>query len=329
MAAPDPPKLPGIHHVSAICGDPQRNVDFYAGLLGMRLVKRTVNFDDPGSYHLYYGDGEGTPGTLLTFFAWTRLPPMSVAHGRPGAGQIGTVALAVPAGSADFWVDRLAAAAVDFEGPEQRFGETVVSLTDPDGLRVELVAGGGGPAAPWVGAGVPAEHAVRGVHGVSLCLSGFERSASMLTGVLGMAREGEEGSRFRFRAGDGSRSAAVDLLVQPDARPGRMGIGSVHHVAFRAPSPEVEERWRTILAAEGHDVTPVLDRQYFRSIYFREPGGVILEIATDGPGFTVDEKPEALGTALMLPPWLEARRARIETGLPEIRPPRTPAGASW
>lgn len=313
--------IPGIHHVTALCGDPQLNIDFYAGLLGLRLVKKTVNFDDPGTYHLYYGDGLGSPGTIMTFFAWL-LPPGVTSRGRQGTGQIVATSFLVPEPSLEFWIDRLAAAAIDFDGPAGRFGEQVISLTDPDGLPLEIVARGGGRVpAPWRGAPIPEEHAIRGFAGATLCLDGFERTARLLTETMGCRPAGEEGSRFRFQVGEGGDLAFVDLFCQPEGEPGRMGIGAVHHIAWRAATDEAQTAWRRVLAQAGMDVTPVLDRQYFRSIYYREPGGVLFEIATDPPGFTVDEPAALLGTRLMLPPWLEPRRKAIEARLPEVRIP--------
>jgi catechol 2,3-dioxygenase-like lactoylglutathione lyase family enzyme len=321
MGGPTAPVIPGIHHITAICGEPQRNVDFYAGTLGLRLVKRTVNFDDPGSYHLYYGDGLGTPGTIMTFFAWI-LPPTVTAAARQGTGQITATPFRVPAASLDYWVERLARAGVDFDGPEARFGEPVVSLRDPDGLPLEVVAGAGGPLrAAWTDGPVPVEHAIRGFAGATLCLDGYERTAALLTGTMGFRPAGREGSRFRFQVGEGDDAAMIDLHCQPEGDPGRMGIGAVHHIAWRTPTGEEQREWRRVLAAAGLDVTPVLDREYFESIYYREPGGVLFEIATDPPGFTVDEAPEELGTQLKLPPWLAPRRARIEARLPAVRLP--------
>jgi glyoxalase family protein len=321
MAETTPPPIPGIHHITAICGDPQRNLDFYSGLLGLRLVKKTVNFDDPGSYHLYYGDGTGSPGTILTFFAWM-LPPMVSAQARQGTGQVTATPFSIPPESLDFWIDRFAGAAVDFQGPEERFGTSVVSLLDPDGLPLELVARAGiAPREQWQSGPVPTKHAIRGFAGATLCLAGYERTARLLTDTLGLHHVGQEGSRFRFRAGEGEGAAMIDLHCQPDGEAGRMGIGAVHHIAWRTPSDEGQREWRRVLAAAGLDVTPVLDRQYFQSIYFREPGGVLFEVATDPPGFTVDEPPARLGTELKLPPWLESRRARIEARLPDLRPP--------
>jgi glyoxalase family protein len=314
------PGMPGIHHVTAICGDPQRNVDFYVGLLGLRLVKKTVNFDDPGTYHLYYGDGLGSPGTIMTFFAWT-LPPTVSARARPGTGQITATPFQIPVSSVDFWIDRLAEAGVDFLGPEERFGEPVIVVRDPDDLPIELVARGAGDLrAPWPEGPVPTEHAIRGIAGATLSLAGYERTARLLTEVMGFRDAGGEGSRFRFQVGDGEDAAMIDLVCQPEGERGRMGIGAVHHIAWRARSAEDQLGWRRHLVAAGFDVTPVLDRNYFESIYYREPGGVLFEIATDPPGFTADESPDELGTELKLPPWLERRRAEIEARLPEVRP---------
>jgi catechol 2,3-dioxygenase-like lactoylglutathione lyase family enzyme len=321
MSEPSTPNLPGIHHISAICGDPQRNLDFYVGLLGLRLVKKTVNFDDPGSYHLYYGDGLGSPGSILTFFVWI-LPPMVRARARQGTGQISATPLWIPEGSLDFWIDRLARAGVEFAAPETRFGESVLSLEDPDGLPLELVARAGSVLrAPWTESPVPAEHAIRGFSGATLQLDGYERTARILRETMGFREVGQEGSRFRFQLGAGGDEATIDLLCHPEGEPGRMGIGAVHHIAWRARDPAAQLEWRQLLIAAGLDATPVLDRKYFESIYFREPGGVLFEIATDGPGFAADEAPGELGKHLELPTWLEPRRERLEAKLPPVRVP--------
>lgn len=326
MAGSAPPRMPGIHHITAICGDPQRNLDFYMGVLGLRLVKKTVNFDDPGTYHLYYGDGLGSPGTIMTFFAWL-LPPMVQANARQGTGQITATPFSVPADSLDFWVDRLVAAGVDFDGPDTRFDESVIALVDPDGLPLELVARDAGAVrAPWSEGPVPVEHAIRGFAGATLCLAGYERTAALLTETIGLRQVAEEGSRFRFQVGAGDDAAMIDLLCHPEGEPGRMGIGAVHHIAWRAASIDEQLAWREALARVGRDVTPVLDRNYFTSIYYREPGGVLFEIATDPPGFTVDESARDLGTHLKLPEWLEPRRERLEAKLPELRLPVTARG---
>jgi glyoxalase family protein len=309
----------GIHHVTAICGDPRRNVDFYSGLLGLRLVKKTVNFDDPGSYHLYYGDGIGAPGTILTFFAWTAVPPMAPARGRVGTGQITRTAFAIPSAALEWWVDRLASRAVEFDGPFRRFDEEVIALLDPDGFVVELVTSDRADLpTPWVEGPVPPERAVRRVHGVSIAVPRREASAKLLVDILGLREGRDDGQRFRFLAGSDGEEASVDLLVDPDGNQGRMGIGAIHHVAWRARDRAHQDRLREALVAAGYEVSEVFDRNYFHSIYFREPGGVVFEIATDAPGFTADESREGLGEALKLPPWLEPRRERIEARLPAL-----------
>jgi catechol 2,3-dioxygenase-like lactoylglutathione lyase family enzyme len=321
MAGGKTPVLPGIHHITAICSDPQRNVDFYAGLLGLRLVKQTVNFDDPGTYHLYYGDGTGSPGTIMTFFAWI-LPPMVSAKARQGTGQLTATPFSIPESSLDYWIGRFADADAAFEGPHRRFDEQVISLRDPDGLSLEVVTRGEGQATQsWAGGPVPAEHAIRGFGGATLSLAGYERTAALLTETMGLREVGAEGSRFRFAVGTGADAAMIDLLCRPEGEPGRMGIGAVHHLAWRARSDDEQLAWRGVVMNAGLDITPVLDRKYFRSVYYREPGGVLFEIATDHPGFTIDESPAELGTHLMLPEWLESRRARIEAKLPGLRPP--------
>ena len=317
MTAP----LPGIHHVTAIASDPQRNVDFYTGVLGLRLVKLTVNFDDPGAYHLYYGDAVGHPGTLLTFFAWPGAP-----QGRQGTGQVASTAFSIPPGALDYWVERLNGRGIAVEGPTSRFGaqggEQVLALTDPDGLLLELVAHPAAHERPgWQKGPVPAEHAIRGLHGVTLWEAGYEHTATFLTETLGFRLLAEEGSVFRYGVGAGGPGALVDVRCAPDLGRGVVAVGTVHHVAWRTPSDADQRAWRQTIAGSGRDVTPVLDRQYFHSIYFHEPGGVLFEIATDPPGFTIDEPADELGTHLKLPPWLEPRRARLERLLPPLRLP--------
>ena len=308
----------GIHHVTAIATDPQRNLDFYAGTLGLRLVKRTVNFDDPGTYHFYFGDERGTPGTLITFFPWPR-----AVRGSRGAGQATATGFSVPAESFGWWVDRLRAAGAAVEDPAERLGEEVVTFLDPDGLELEIVADpAAGALPPWDGGPVPPGHALRRLHSVTLSIQGFEKTSDLLTPGLGVRAAGEAGSRFRFEVGEGGAGARVDLLSVPDAPFGRVAAGTVHHVAWRVADDVSQRRWRDRLVALGRDVTPILDRQYFHSIYFREPGGVLLEIATDPPGFALDEPITDLGHHLRLPLWLEPNRARIEENLPPIDLPR-------
>jgi glyoxalase family protein len=306
----------GIHHVTAIAGEPQPNVDFYVGLLALRMVKKTVNFDDPGTYHLYYGDGAGTPGSIMTFFPWAGAP-----RGRIGAGQLTVTAFSVPAASLGYWTERLVETRVRFEKPEDRFGETVLRFPDPDGLRLELVAAGEDDREGWADGPVPAEDAVRGFHHVTLVVADPSRTAKLVTGTLGFRQTGEAEGRTRYEAGEGGPGNTVDVADGTGFPRGRMGVGTVHHIAFRVPDEETQLELRAKVAALGYNVTPVLDRNYFCSIYFREPGGVLFEIATDPPGFTVDEEPEHLGETIRLPPWLETQRDRIEGALPPIHIP--------
>lgn len=307
----------GIHHVTAIAGDAQQNLDFYTGLLGLRLVKRTVNFDDPGTYHLYYGDEQGSPGTIMTFFPWKGAP-----RGSLGAGQTGTTAFSVPEGSLGFWGDRLRAAGLPVEGPATRFDEEVLSFPDPDGLRLELVAHSGVvDTAPWSDGPIPSAHAIRSFHGVTLIERSLEETAGVLTQNLGFEEVASAGSRYRFQAADGGPASRVDIVVRPEEGFGRIAVGSVHHVAFRIASDEEQDRWRNEALETGLDVTTMRDRNYFHSLYFREPGGVLFEIATDPPGFTVDETLEQLGSTLRLPEWLESRREVLERTLQPLSVP--------
>ena len=312
----------GIHHVTAIASDPQRNLDFYAGILGMRLVKRTVNFDDPTTYHFYFGDAEGTPGTILTFFPWP-----DARRGRQGSGQIAVASFAIVPSSVGFWIERFIKYHVEFSQPVSRFDEErVIAFKDPDGLMVELVAH---PSAEvrtgWETRAVPAEHSIRGLYSVTLWQESCELTGKLLTDQLGFHAVREQASIFRYAAGladDGVHSGSiVDLRCVPGLWPGVMGAGTIHHVAFRAPDDAAQAEMRTDLVALGYNVTPVIDRDYFHSVYFREPGGVLFEIATDPPGFTVDEPADSLGQSLKLPQWLEPRRFEIEALLPNIRLP--------
>ena len=305
----------GIHHVTAISGAPQRNVDFYAGTLGLRLVKKTVNFDDPETYHLYYGDGAGSPGTIMTFFPWAHAP-----GGRIGAGQPVVTSFSIPAASLGYWTERMIEMGVRFEKPRDRFGDTVLSFEDPDRLRIELVATEDGRQGRS-GGPVQDEHSVRGFHHVALAVETTERTARLMTDTLGFWRADKAEGRIRLAAGEGGPGDLVDVVNAAGFPHGSMGVGTVHHVAFRVPDEQTQLALREEIAALGYNVTPVLDRNYFRSIYFREPGGVLFEIATDPPGFAVDEAEEELGTHLMLPPWLETRRDRLEEVLPPLHVP--------
>jgi glyoxalase family protein len=302
----------GIHHVTAISGGPQRNVDFYAGTMGLRLVKKTVNFDDPETYHLYYGDGAGSPGTIMTFFPWAHAP-----GGRIGAGQLVVTSFSIPTASLGYWTERLVEKGVRFERPRDRFGDTVISFEDPDHLRIELVAAQDGRPG-WSGGPVRAEHSVRGFHHVSLAVEEPERTAGLMTESLGFRQVDEAEGRIRLSAGEDTPGTLVDVVNAAGFPRGSMGVGTVHHVAFRVPDEETQLAVRAEISALGYSVTPVLDRNYFRSIYFREPGGVLFEIATDGPGFATDEDVAHLGERLSLPPFLEDRREEIEAGLDPI-----------
>ncbi|PSP97506.1 ring-cleaving dioxygenase [Halobacteriales archaeon QS_5_70_17] len=302
------PAVPGIHHVTAIAGDPRKNRAFYTGTLGLRFVKRTVNFDDPGTYHLYYGDEVGTPGTALTFF-----PFEGARQGRVGAGQTGATAFVIPEGAIDYWIDRFDERGVDREDPIERFGERVLPFRDPDSQPLELIEGATDEAVrPWTEE-VPEASAIRGFHGVTLLSGDVEATARVLE-TMGYEQRGEEGDRTRYRA-PGDRAAVVDLA---GADRGVQGAGTVHHVAFRTADGESQQAWRERLTDAGMRVTEVKDRRYFRSVYFREPGGVLFEIATEGPGFTRDEGLDDLGEELKLPPWLENDREAIAADLPAI-----------
>ncbi len=301
----------GIHHVTALSGRLDRTLDFYGGVLGLRLVKRTVNYDDPQTYHLYFGDEVGRPGTILTFFPWP-----DGARGRIGLGQAAVTGFLIPEPSLSFWLERLLAAGVAYQGPVRRFGEQVLSFADPDGMQLELVASGAGAQLPvWGGGRVPAEHAIRGFHGVTLWLNGDPGTQDLLVGPLGFQVLDEEAGRVRLTGGT-SPGGIVDLRQVGGFWRGAGGIGTVHHVAFRAPTEAAQEDIRRRLVEADVATTPVRDRQYFRFIYFREPSGVLFEVAIDAPGFTVDEPSGRLGRRLTLPAWLEPDRARIEAGLP-------------
>ncbi|EMA54807.1 ring-cleaving dioxygenase [Halococcus salifodinae] len=307
-------ETPGLHHVTSIASDPQRNVDFYTEVLGLRLVKRTVNFDDKYTYHLYYGDEVGNPGTVVTFF-----PFEGGRQGRVGRGQTSATAFVVPEESVDYWVDRLESRDVDVDTPHTRFDETVVPFRDHDGQPLELVTGTS-DIEPWDDGPVPVDNAIRGFHSVTLDSRNPEQTKAVLE-TLGYESTAQDGDRTRYRAsGNGNRDSFIDVLARQDAPRSQQGVGTVHHVAFRTPDTQTQEEWREQLSEIGLQVTPQKDRQYFKSIYFREPGGILFEIATDGPGFTRDESVSELGAELKLPPWLEYDRAMLEERLPEIEP---------
>ena len=321
-------RIAGLHHVTAIASDPQRNLDFYIGLLGLRLVKRTVNFDDPGTYHFYFGDARGTAGTILTFFPWP-----GARRGHRGVGQIEATAFAISPDSIGYWLDRFKEQHVTAEKTGTRFGEDVIRFADPDGLLLELVASpveaGVSPAnarrfatESWTNSPVPAEHSLRGFHSVSAALEGYERTAKLLTDSFGYRLAEESGNRFRFVAPtESGPGRIVDLLCMPDGRAAHVAAGSVHHIAFRAKDNAEQLQWREHLVELGYNVTPVIDRTYSHSIYFREPGGILFEIATEPPGFMLDETLDELGSKLRLPPWMEPARPEIEQVLPPVKIP--------
>lgn len=308
-----PHPVPGLHHVTALSGAPQDNLDFMIRTLDQRFIKRTVNFDAPDTYHLYYGDRDAAPGSVMTFF-----PFVDAGPGRAGNGMASAVAYAVPMGGLDAWIDHFAATGMDFEGPQDRFGERMLAIHAPDGLCVELIETD--RAAPS-DAALPDD----GFHSVTLHLDAPDQTLRLLEDLFGYTHEGEatEGTatRHRLLTPARGRASTLDILVAPDRPAGRQGAGTIHHIAFRAADDADQLEWRERVRSMGLDVTPVVDRQYFNAIYFREPGGILFEIATDPPGFTVDEPMETLGQSLRLPPHYEPHRADIERQLPEIRVP--------
>ena len=310
-------RVNGLHHITAIAGPAQENLDFYAGVLGMRLVKKSVNQDDPGTYHLFYADAEGRPGTDLTFFPWAQMAPPRLGHGL--AVEVG---LEVPAGSLSYWGGRLERYGARIDPQETRFGELVLPLTDPHGLRLALVEASGKPPrpfTPWSDSPVPAEHQVRGLHSGRLWERDEPTTARFVTDVLGFESLGSEKgwTRYGFKDAWG----AVDVREKRDGGRGAWGVGAVHHLAWRVDDETHQLAVSAQIENAGTGATPVIDRFWFKSVYFREPGGVLFELATDGPGFAADEDPAHLGESLVLPPWLEPSRGRIEDVLPVLRMP--------
>jgi glyoxalase family protein len=313
--------MPGIHHVTAIAGNPSRNVNFYTRTLGLRLIKRTVNFDDPGTYHLYYGDERGKPGTILTFFPWEH-----AATGRNGSGMTEETAFRIPADSIGYWTHRLIEKGVSHKAIERRFGDPTLSFIDPDGMSLALVGIVGlSSELAWSDGTIPAEHAIRGFHGVTLMLDAAAPTGAILTDVFGFAERGREGAFVRYAADRTDPGGIVTIRETGGFLPARMGPGSVHHIAFRARDDVQQAEMAATARRHGLRPTEQLDRNYFRSVYFREPGGILFEIATDAPGFAIDEPVESLGRALKLPPFLESRRREIEAALPPIEPIETAA----
>ncbi len=304
-----------LHHVTATVGDAQEDLDFYTQLLGLRLVKRTVNFDNSAVYHFYYGTARGAPGTIMTTFPYKG---KGVREGEKGAGQVTVTSFSVPEGSLEFWRDRLAVAGIEVRDKGARMGADVIAFDDPSGLILELVAGVGDDRAPWATDDVRSENAIRGVFSVTLVVNQLDPTRELLEGALGFQMVDEEGHRIRFGLRGGGPGRILDVLHVPEASRGVNGIGTVHHVALAVETAEQQKAIQDDLRRRGYSVTDVRDRQYFQSIYFREPGGVLLEVATEGPGFLIDEAEAALGRELRLPPWEEPRREEIAAALPRI-----------
>ena len=316
-------QVTGLHHITCIAGDAQANVDFYSGVLGMRLVKKSVNQDSPGTYHLFYADGAGHPGTDITFFPWPEMRPA-----QPGVGLAMEVSLAIPLGTADYWADRLAEHHIRVGELETRHRTSALPFTDPHGLPLVLhETGDDREFTPWADSPVPAERQIRGLHSVRLWERDLALTSSFLTGVLGFVDAGTENEWTRFEIAGGGSGRYLELREIPDANRGRWGTGGVHHVAWRVPDLDTELKVREGIERARRRPTEVIDRFWFKSVYYREPGGVLFELATDGPGFGVDEDPARLGESLILPPWLEPKRAAIERGLPPVilRVPDEPA----
>lgn len=308
--ANDMKRTAGIHHITAIVGDPQRNIDFYAGVLGLRLVKKTINFDRPEVYHLYFGDEGGNPGTIMTFFPWPKTP-----KGRIGTGQVGVTCFAVPQESLSFWEERLKKFKVDYR-TATRFGETYLTFDDPDGLHIELVEREEGPPNPWNFGGILSKHAIKGFGGATLFSAKPHKTIELLEHVLGLECLGQEEDILRFKS-LAPIGNIIDIKLSATVR-GLMGAGTVHHIAWRAKDEIDHEEWRSEIQERGYHPTEILDRNYFKAMYFHEEGGILFEIATDPPGFTHDESKDELGSHLMLPSWLEPQREELESKLPPV-----------
>jgi len=304
-------KTDGIHHISAMVNDAQRTIDFYTGVLGLRMVKKTINFDRPEVYHLYFGNETGDPGTVITFFPWEKQ-----LKGRIGTGQVGVTAYMIPSGSISFWEGRLQKYQIAFLS-SSRYGETYLEFDDPDGLHIELVEHEEGPMNKSNATEIPAENAIKGFAGATLLSKYPHKTAEVLETILGLTCIGQEGEFLRFKA-DGQLGNIIDIKLSASVR-GLMGAGTVHHIAWRAMDEEQHQQWREVLAQREYYPTEILDRNYFKALYFHEGGGIRFEIATDPPGFTIDESLSELGRKLMLPTWLEEKREQLEKILPPIK----------
>ncbi len=304
----------GLHHVTTMAGDTQRNVDFYTQILGLRLVKKTINFDAPDVYHLYYGDEMGSPGSIITFFPYGA----DIPRGRKGVGQLTYTAYSVPMAGLSYWLERLHQFNIAYAGPTKRFAETYLRFEDYDGTGIELVFTDADKRPGWANGPVPAEFAIRGFYTVTLNEANADRTIDLLTQVMQHRPVAQEGNLSRFEAGTGGPGHYVDVQASPGDGRALPGAGSVHHVAFSTDSDETQVQIRQQLLDAGFHVTPVQDRNYFHSIYFREPGGILFEVATNPPGFAIDEPVASLGQSLKLPPQYESRRANLEAALPTI-----------
>ncbi|WP_423801782.1 ring-cleaving dioxygenase [Neobacillus sp. SAB-20_R2A] len=303
-------KTSGIHHISAMVNDAQRNIDFYAGVLGLRLIKKTINFDRPEVYHLYFGNETGNPGTVITFFPWEKQ-----LKGRIGTGQVGVTSYIIPKGSLPFWKKRFEKFNIESTS-SIRFGEKYLRFNDPDGLLLELVESDEGPTNQWSFGGVQADNAIKGFSGAILNSAQPHKTTDVLENVMGLECIGQDGDYLRFKA-EGHLGNTIDIQLTPSVR-GLMGAGTVHHIAWRAKNEEDHRRWKSLLEENGYHPTEILDRNYFKAIYFHEQGGILFEIATDPPGFSVDEPVAKLGQKLMLPSWLESKREELEETLPPV-----------
>jgi glyoxalase family protein len=313
-----PANLPGIHHVTSITGDVQKCVDFYVGVLGLRFIKKSINQDVPDTYHIYFGDYLGTSGTAMTFFGWPSWPKR-----KAGSGQVTTISFAVPKRSLGFWNSRLRTLGMNVSRTS-RFGMDALGLADPDGIELELVADATDDRwVPWRDSPVDQSQAIRGFHSVTLTVAEGTATFDLLVKTMGFRKTQQEGLRTRFETGEGGPHAILDVVESPVGPVGEETVGTVHHVAWRAVDSAHHAEWRDVLVKAGRNVTPVIDRYYFKSIYFRDPGGVLFEIATDGPGFTIDEAAESLGGSLSLPPWFQVNRQLLESPLPPIVVPTT------
>ncbi|WP_413305490.1 ring-cleaving dioxygenase [Bacillus sp. 1P10SD] len=303
-------KTAGIHHITAMVNDAQRNIDFYAGVLGLRLVKKTINFDRPEVYHLYFGNDTGQPGTVITFFPWAKQ-----LKGRIGTGQVGVTSYVIPKGTALFWEKRLDKFGVEFTA-SLRFGEKYIKFNDPDGLQIELTERDEGPRNTWNFGGVQPENAIKGFGGAVLFSAQPHKTTDVLENVLGLECMGQENEFLRFKS-EGNVGNTIDIQLNPSVR-GLMGAGTVHHIAWRAKDEDDHQRWRSLLVENGYYPTEILDRNYFKALYFHEAGGILFEISTDPPGFEIDEPAHVLGKKLMLPSWLESKREELEETLPQV-----------